>query len=163
MFLAITTVITTGLRLITTGKNTAFDGENTCSMVETGNPKPFFQAFGAAASRVGKRIYFFFFLIALWSRHVKPSSAKGEKRLKREKIPKFVQAEALPESKSCTSLRIAVQPRKTESRETEKYSATRNPHSKPQSILNSSRCISRVCVFFFFWWSKPQRHLQATS
>ena len=40
---------------------------------------------------------FFFLLIALWSRHVKPSSAKGEKRLKRKKIPKFVQAEALPE------------------------------------------------------------------
>ena len=37
---------------------------------------------------------FFFLLIALWSRHVKPSSAKGEKRLKRKKIPKFVQAEA---------------------------------------------------------------------
>ena len=31
---------------------------------------------------------FFFLLIALWSRHVKPSSAKGEKRLKRKKIPK---------------------------------------------------------------------------
>ena len=29
----------------------------------------------------------------LWSRHVKPSSAKGEKRLKRKKIPKFVQTE----------------------------------------------------------------------
>ena len=39
-----------------------------------------------------------FLLIALWSRHAKPSSAKGEKRLKRKKIPKFVQAEALPES-----------------------------------------------------------------
>ena len=28
-------------------------------------------------------VSFFFLLIALWSRHVKPSSAKGEKRLKR--------------------------------------------------------------------------------
>ena len=51
----------------------------------------------------------FFLLNMLWSRHVKPSSAKGEKRLKRKKIPKFVQTEALPESASCTSLRIAVQ------------------------------------------------------
>ena len=41
---------------------------------------------------------FFFFLTHRGSRHVKPSSAKGEKRLKRKKIPKFVQAEALPES-----------------------------------------------------------------
>ena len=45
----------------------------------------------------------FFLLIMLWSRHVKPSSAKGEKRLKRKKISKFVQAEALPESESYKS------------------------------------------------------------
>ena len=56
---------------------------------------------------LAKEFTFFFLVIALWSRHVKPSSAKGEKRLKREKIPKFVQAEALPESKSCTSLRMS--------------------------------------------------------
>ena len=36
---------------------------------------------------------FFFLLNMLWSRHVKPSSAKGEKRLKRIKTPKFVQTE----------------------------------------------------------------------
>ena len=43
---------------------------------------------------------FFFLLSALWSRHVKPSSAKREKRLKRKSIPKFVQAEDLPESET---------------------------------------------------------------
>ena len=42
----------------------------------------------------------FFLLIMLWSRHVKPSSAKGEKRQKRKSIPKFVQAEDLPESET---------------------------------------------------------------
>ena len=55
---------------------------------------------------------FFFLLSKLWSRHVKPSSAKGEETYKaKQKIPKCVQAEALPESESCTSLRIAVHAR----------------------------------------------------
>ena len=51
----------------------------------------------------------FFFLNMLWSRHVKSSSAKGEKRQKRIITPKFVQTEAFPESALCTSLRVAVQ------------------------------------------------------
>ena len=59
----------------------------------------------------------FFFPSMLWSRHVKPSSAKGEKTSKAKKIQKFVQAEALPKSESCTGLRIAVQACKTELRD----------------------------------------------
>ena len=56
----------------------------------------------------------FFLLNMLWSRHVKPSSAKGEKRLKRIKNSKVCTNWALPESASCTSLRIAVQTWKVE-------------------------------------------------
>ena len=83
----------------------------------------------------GQATFFFF----LWSRHVKPSSAKGEKRLKWKKIPKFVQAEAQSEimykiKDHCTGMKDPIT-------RTEKYSTTqkptRNPHRKPQSILNS--------------------------
>ena len=85
---------------------------------------------------------FFFLLSKLWSRHVKPSSATVEETYKaKQKILKFVQAEAFPESESCTSQRIAVQACKTELRDTEKHGATqkptRSPHCKIQSIMNS--------------------------
>ena len=85
---------------------------------------------------------FFFLLSKLWSRHVKPSSAIVEETYEaKQKILKFVQAEAFPESESCTSQRIAVQACKTELRNTEKHGATqkptRSPHCKIQSIMNS--------------------------
>ena len=80
---------------------------------------------------------FFFLLIALWSRHVKPSSAKGEKRLKREKIPKFVQAEALPESEimykskdRCTGMKDRI----TRDREIQRYAKTYQKPSPQTSV-----------------------------
>ena len=78
----------------------------------------------------------FFLLIMLWSRHVKPSSAKGEKRLKRKKISKFVQAEALPESESykskdrCTGKRDRI----TRDRETQRYAKTYQKPSPQTSV-----------------------------
>ena len=80
---------------------------------------------------------FFFLLIALWSRHVKPSSAKGEKRLKRKKIPKFVQAEALPESEimykskdHCTGMKDRI----TRDREIQRYAKTYQKPSPQTSV-----------------------------
>ena len=62
---------------------------------------------------------FLFLLNMLWSRHVKPSSAKGEKRLKRS-----VQPEALPESEimykskdHCTGMKNRI----TRDREIQRY------------------------------------------
>ena len=79
----------------------------------------------------------FFLLIALWSRHVKPSSAKGEKRLKREKIPKFVQAEALPKSEimykskdRCTGMKDQI----TRDREIQRYAKTYQKPSPQTSV-----------------------------
>ena len=79
----------------------------------------------------------FFLLIALWSRHVKSSSAKGEKRLKRKKIPKFVQAEALPESEimykskdRCTGMKDRI----TRDREIQRYAKTYQKPSPQTSI-----------------------------
>ena len=79
----------------------------------------------------------FFLLIALWSRHVKPSSAKGEKRLKRKKIPKFVQAEALPESEimykskdHCTGMKDRI----TRDREIQRYAKTYQKPSPQTSV-----------------------------
>ena len=76
-------------------------------------------------------------LIALWSRHVKPSSAKGEKRLKRKKIPKFVQAKALPESEimykskdRCTGMKDRI----TRDREIQRYAKIYQKPSPQTSV-----------------------------
>ena len=123
----------------------------------------------------------------LWSRHVKPSSAKGEKRQKRKKIPKFVQAEALPESEimykskdRCTGMKDRI----TRDREIQRYAKTYQKPSPQTSVhleqqvelrkkvesgstIADSEAAQQVhlsCAFFFWFcaWSKPQRHLQAT-
>ena len=84
------------------------------------------------------QLWIFFLLIALWSRHVKPSSAKGEKRLKRKKITKFVQAEALPEleimykSKDrCTGMKDRI----TRDREIQRHAKTYQKPS-PQTLVH---------------------------
>ena len=89
----------------------------------------------------------FFLLIALWSRHVKPSSAKGEERLKRKKIPKFVQAEALPESEimykskdHCTGMKDRI----TRDREIQRYAKTYQKPS-PQTSVH----LEQQVVFFY--------------
>ena len=88
-------------------------------------------------SRCFASFQLFFLLIALWSRHVKPSSAKGEKRLKRKKITKFVQAEALPESEimykskdRCTGMKDRI----TRDREIQRYAKTYQKPSPQTSV-----------------------------
>ena len=96
-----------------------------------------FQAFQLPMPPLNQSWTLFFLLIALWSRHVKPSSAKGEKRLKRKKIPKFVQAEALPESEimykskdRCTGVKDRI----TRDREIQRHAKTYQKPSPQTSV-----------------------------
>ena len=68
----------------------------------------------------------------------KPSSAKGEKRLKRKKIPKFVQAKALPESEimyksknRCTGMKDRI----TRDREMQRCAKTYKKPSPQTSVV----------------------------
>ena len=86
----------------------------------------------------------FFLLNMLWSRHVKPSSAKGEKRQKRIKTPKFVQTEAFPESALCTSLRVAVQSWKVELPLQRNTTLRKNLPETITSVFSPSRSARRA-------------------